>query len=488
MNRLLKMQMPTLGRLLKFVAAVTVLAGINVTPAFAGFTYHIVQAASSASGSAERNFDYYVPSTYVSGTAAPLYVVLHGCRITDRTMTDLAGFEQFGERDHAIILYPFQNNDASSNDNDGRNPNCWGYWMSGNIHRDAGEVGDIKRMVDYVKSHFNVDNNRVHITGISSGGAMTTIAQVAYPDVFASSAIIEGVGYAETTSTYTGTSPCDLVLNYGLGSVRSTSSVITDMRTEMNKSVLRQPPVLVMHNKQDCTVPIKVGQSIIDAFLGLLGADGKAISSTPTSSVNGSVDGMPYTWSKYGKDANGNSLVEAVIHDVSESQVINAGVQVLSTDPWDPSGSSDSAVKDDTKRGHWWPGAAKRGPWILNKGINANQVAADFFKAHPMNGAGSTTTTTAGGTTTTTVGGTTTTTAQVTTTTTTATTTTTTVASTCYTSSNYTHVSSGRAHYVTTTGHASANGSNQDMGLYNTYVTTTLKKTGTNYYVIGTCP
>lgn len=88
-------------------------------------------------------------------------------------------------------------------------------------------------------------------------------------------------------------------------------------------------------------------------------------------------------------------------------------------------------------------------------------------------------TTTAGSTTTTTAGGTITTTA--------ATTTTTTIASTCYTASNYSHVSAGRAHLVHTTRHVAANGSNQDMGLYNTYQITTLKKTGSNYYVIGTC-
>lgn len=467
-------KMPS-GVLSKFFSAALFLVGLSAAPAYAGFTYHLVQAASGT-GSAERNFDVYVPSNYVAGTASPMYVVLHGCRITDRTMTDLGGMEQFAERDRAIILYPFQNNDASSNDNDGRNPNCWGYWMSGNVHRGAGEVGDIKRMVDYVKGRYTIDNNRVHITGISSGGAMTTIAQVAYPDVFASSVIIEGVGYAETTSTYTGTSPCDLVINYNMGSVRATASVITDMRTEMQKSVLRQAPVLVMHNKKDCTVPIKVGQSIIDAFLGLRGADGLAISSTPTSSVTSSVDGMPYTWRKYGNDGNGNSLLESVILDVTEAQVINAGVQVLTTDPWDPSGSSDTAVKDDTKRGHWWPGTAKRGPWLINKGINANQVAADFFKSHPMTGAGGTTTTTSSGATTTT------TTAASTTTTTAA------PAATCTTSSNYAHVSAGRAHSVITTGHAAANGSNQDMGLNNTFTTKTLKKTGANYYVIGTCP
>ena len=64
--------------------------------------------------------------------------------------------------------------------------------------------------------------------------------------------------------------------------------------------------------------------------------------------------------------------------------------------------------------------------------------------------------------------------------------TTTGAAATCYTSNNYQHVVAGRAH--TSGGYTYANGSNQNMGLYNTYVTATLKMTGTNYYVIGTCP
>ena len=57
---------------------------------------------------------------------------------------------------------------------------------------------------------------------------------------------------------------------------------------------------------------------------------------------------------------------------------------------------------------------------------------------------------------------------------------------TCYTASNYAHTTAGRASQ--TGGYTYANGSNQNMGLWNTYVTTTLKQTGPNYYVIGTCP
>lgn len=65
-------------------------------------------------------------------------------------------------------------------------------------------------------------------------------------------------------------------------------------------------------------------------------------------------------------------------------------------------------------------------------------------------------------------------------------TTSTTIAVSCTTSSNYTHVTAGRAHVSGS--YALANGSNQNMGLNNLFYTTTLKKTGTNYYVIGTCP
>jgi len=56
----------------------------------------------------------------------------------------------------------------------------------------------------------------------------------------------------------------------------------------------------------------------------------------------------------------------------------------------------------------------------------------------------------------------------------------------CVTASNYTHTTAGRAH--ATFGITYANGSNQTMGLWNIFVATTLKQTGPNYYVIGTCP
>lgn len=56
---------------------------------------------------------------------------------------------------------------------------------------------------------------------------------------------------------------------------------------------------------------------------------------------------------------------------------------------------------------------------------------------------------------------------------------------TCFTASNYAHTSAGRA--TQSAGYAYAKGSGQNMGLWNMFVTTTLKRTGPDYYVIGTC-
>ena len=52
--------------------------------------------------------------------------------------------------------------------------------------------------------------------------------------------------------------------------------------------------------------------------------------------------------------------------------------------------------------------------------------------------------------------------------------------------SNYAHVQAGRAH--DSGGYALANGSNQNMGLDNTFYTAILAQTSAGYYIIGNCP
>ncbi|MGZ5790185.1 MAG: extracellular catalytic domain type 1 short-chain-length polyhydroxyalkanoate depolymerase [Burkholderiaceae bacterium] len=457
------------------VVAALFSAGLYSAPAHAGFITGQILTKGTASYSDNRRYGLYVPSGYVQGTKVPLVVVIHGCRINERAMMDGTGYEVPAERDKFIVLYPYigENDTDKTNDDGGRNPRCWGFWqptfdgsaLNDEIHRDKGEAGDVKRIIDKVKSTYTIDSNRVYVTGISSGGAEVVIQATAYPDVYAAVAPVEGVPYRETTAVYSGTTACSTVLNNTTSTyARATSATVSDMRTEMKKSTLRRVPIMVVHNKQDCTVPFPVGEAIKNSFAQLMAAEGQAIDVTnPTSTpVSGTTDGFPWTQTKYGTGPDGQSLIETFYLNVSASQVA-AVVSKLTTNPYVTSAGNEPTT--DIDRGHWWSGG-NRGPWSLNKGPSTSEATWAFFKAHTLNSSG-------GGTTTTT---------------TTATTTTTTAAATCYTSSNYAHVSAGRAHSVLTTGHAAANGSNQDMGLYNTFVTSTLKKTGTNYYIIGTCP
>jgi poly(3-hydroxybutyrate) depolymerase len=59
-------------------------------------------------------------------------------------------------------------------------------------------------------------------------------------------------------------------------------------------------------------------------------------------------------------------------------------------------------------------------------------------------------------------------------------------AATCFTASNYAHTTAGRAYAWF--GFTYANGSGDSMGWWNIFTTTTLKMTGPNNYVVGSCP
>ncbi|MGH3492723.1 MAG: hypothetical protein ACRDRL_33075 [Sciscionella sp.] len=49
--------------------------------------------------------------------------------------------------------------------------------------------------------------------------------------------------------------------------------------------------------------------------------------------------------------------------------------------------------------------------------------------------------------------------------------------------SNYAHTQAGRAHQID--GETYADGSNADMGLWNTYITHSLRRTGSDYWVLA---
>jgi feruloyl esterase len=132
-----------------------------------------------------RMFTYVPPD--VSADCA-LMVVLHGCTQSAASYDRGAGWSTLAERFGFALLLPEQ---QRSN-----NPNgCFNWFLTGDIERGHGEALSIRQMVAKMVSDHGIDPARVFITGLSAGGAMTSVMLATYPDVFAGGAIIAGLPY-----------------------------------------------------------------------------------------------------------------------------------------------------------------------------------------------------------------------------------------------------------------------------------------------------
>jgi poly(hydroxyalkanoate) depolymerase family esterase len=129
---------------------------------------------------------YYIPPSLAEPRA--LVVVLHGCGQTAAVYNHGAGWSTLAKRYGFALLFPEQ---QRSN-----NPNgCFNWFEPGDTRRDGGEAASIRATVDRMVRDHGIDRDRVFITGLSAGGAMTSAMLACYPEVFAGGAIIAGLPY-----------------------------------------------------------------------------------------------------------------------------------------------------------------------------------------------------------------------------------------------------------------------------------------------------
>jgi feruloyl esterase len=115
-------------------------------------------------------------------------VVLHGCGQSPAAYDHSSGWSKLADRYGFIVLYPEQ---RPSN-----NPNgCFSWFSRGHNERDRGEARSIREAIEKVSLDYKIDRERIFITGLSAGGAMTSVMLAAYPEVFAGGAIIAGLPY-----------------------------------------------------------------------------------------------------------------------------------------------------------------------------------------------------------------------------------------------------------------------------------------------------
>jgi poly(hydroxyalkanoate) depolymerase family esterase len=131
---------------------------------------------------------------YVPAQPEPaLVVVLHGCTQTAANYDLGAGWSTLADRYGFVLLLPQQQ--ASNNLN-----SCFNWFLADDIERGKGEARSIRQMVETMILDHGIDRSRVFVTGLSAGGAMTSVMLATYPDTFAAGAVIAGLPYRTATN------------------------------------------------------------------------------------------------------------------------------------------------------------------------------------------------------------------------------------------------------------------------------------------------
>lgn len=425
----------------------------------------------------------YVPAGLPAN--APVVVALHGCAQTADAYYANSGWPKYADLWGFAVVFPQTTaaNNALS---------CFNWFDPADSGRGRGEAASIAQMVDHAKQRYGSDGSRVYVTGLSAGGGMTADLLAAYPDVFAGGSVASGLP-AQCATSQAGASACQT------GTVKLTPAQWGDkVRASHPGYSGPWPRVAIWQGTADYTVNPANATALRDQWTDVWGI-GQTPSSTDTLPGN-------TTRSTY-DDASGRPAVRT--YSVSG---MGHGLAVSPGSATDQCGSTAAyflnAICSTYHTAVFWgldqgaPGGGDHLPapsGLRVTGVTADSVslswnAVDGAASYAVHRDGaklaSSTATeytdpglTAGTAyryTVTAVD------ASGTPGTASAPVTATTTGSApgrCFTASNYAHVAAGRAHI--TLGLVHANGSNQYMGLYNIFITHTLRESPAGHFVLA---
>ena len=278
-------------------------------------------------------YEGYVPTSYHAGTAVPLVVALHGCTQTTTTFKAGTRFNDLAEANGFIVVYPQQSYYLNS-------ALCWNWSAWAEQVRGQYEPSLIAGITNTVRSSYTIDPKRIHVTGLSAGGAMTTIMAATYPDIFASGSVSAGCEY----NGY----PC------GASGGQSPTTSGNEAYTAMG-SYARTVPMQVIHGTADSVIPVINASQVISQWAqtddrASDGLDNNNIDDVADATTTGTVPGGR-SWTRYTyKDSTGAVVLEKTLV---------------------------------TGMDHAWSGGCSCGSYTDPTGPDASALAWAWFVAHP---------------------------------------------------------------------------------------------------------
>jgi poly(hydroxyalkanoate) depolymerase family esterase len=199
--------------------------------------------AVSSFGSNPGNLAMYSYAPVSLPANAPLVIVMHGCTQSAAQYASESGWNVLADQHQFYTVYPEQN---STNNNS----KCFNWFLYGDQNRGQGEAASIKQMLDYMKTHFSIDTNKIYVTGLSAGACMTNVMMASYPEVFKKGAVMAGTPFKSATSALTAS-------NAMYGFVTHTASQWGDSVRHQNPSYSGPfPKVAIFQGGSDLVVNI----------------------------------------------------------------------------------------------------------------------------------------------------------------------------------------------------------------------------------------
>jgi poly(hydroxyalkanoate) depolymerase family esterase len=260
----------------------------------------MVETAGFGSNPGSLKMFSFVPDNLQPAPA--LVVVLHGCGQTAAAYDLGAGWSTLAKHYGFALLMPEQ---ASLN-----NANtCFNWFNPEDTARDSGEACSIRQMIARMVGDHDIDRHRIFVTGLSAGGAMTSVMLATYPEIFAGGAIIAGLPFGVATNVRE-------ALSGMFQSPSRPASELGDLVRNASNHKGPWPKLSVWHGSADRTVNPANADEIVKQWL-----DVHQLPSAPMSEAD--VDGYPrQVW----WNADGETIVESyTITDMAHGTPLGVG-------------------------------------------------------------------------------------------------------------------------------------------------------------------